>query len=131
MALLYRTEAYDDLVNCYQSFKDPILTHATLAVASLAKIGTTEAFETAREVMTQLSKTSNNKSSGGRITAIYAYFAYKLGHYGPAFDVLTDPRRVSRQSKLTSNLKILILTEVGRLQDVMLLIRFVGLVFDW
>ena len=131
LTLLFRTESYDDVVNCYKRFKDPVRTESTLAMASLAKIGTLEAFATAREIMAQYSITSapSSKSSGGRLTAIYAHFAYKLGQFGLAFDVLTDKRRVPRQSKLTTSLKILILTEVDRLEEALLLIRFVGLVF--
>ena len=53
----------------------------------------------------------------------YAFFAYKTGNFGPAFDVLTDIRRVSRSTKFTTNLKLLILTDVGRLHDALLVIR--------
>jgi hypothetical protein len=37
---------------------------------------------------------------------------------------LTDPSRVGRPSKFTTNLKILVLTEVGRLKDALQLIRY-------
>ena len=53
----------------------------------------------------------------------YAFFAYKTGNFGPAFDILTDSRRVNRPSKFTTNLKLLILTDVGRLNDALLVIR--------
>ena len=126
--ILYRSESFVDLVNCYKNLKVTNLTEATLVMAALSKIGTSEAFTTATEIMRQPPIISNGtmKSSGGRVTAIYAHFALKLGQYGPAYDALTDPRRVARPSMFTTNLKILILTEVGRLKDALLIIRSVS-----
>ena len=90
--ILYRSESFDDLVNCYKNLKVTNLTEATLVMAALSKIGTSEAFTTATEIMRQPPIISNGtmKSSGGRVTAIYAHFALKLGQYGPAYDALTD-----------------------------------------
>jgi hypothetical protein len=109
--LLYRAEFHDELISCYKNFRDPTLAEATIAMASLAKMGTPEAFATATEILRQgpISHAGPSNTSGGRAVSLYAYLAIKVGQYGAAFDVLTDLRRVRKPSKFTSNLKILIL----------------------
>jgi hypothetical protein len=87
--------------------------------------GTKDAFVQATEIFHNLPALSDNRvqTSGGRITALYSYFGYKTGNYVPAYDVISNSRRVSKTSKYTTNLKVLILTEVGRLKDAFLIIR--------
>ena len=123
LTLLYRTELYDDLVSAYSTFKNTNLDEATIAVAALSRIGTPAAFATATEILRQPSTSGvgHYRSSNGRIAPLYSMFAYKVGQYGLAFDVLT--KASSRPGKLSTNLKILIMSEVGRLNDALLLIR--------
>ncbi len=60
---------------------------------------------------------------GSRAIYIYAYHAFKRGQRGHAFDVLTDRSLVGRRTKISTNLKLSILTEVGRLVEATQLIR--------
>ena len=92
---------------------------------SFLVLGTKDAFVQATEIFKNLPALSddNVQTSGGRITALYSYFGYKTGNYVPAYDVISNSRRVSKNSKYTTNLKLLILTEVGRLKDAFLVIR--------
>ncbi len=48
---------------------------------------------------------------------------FQLQRYGPAYDVLTDARLAGKPTILASNLKLLVLTEVDRLKDAILLLR--------
>lgn len=87
------------------------------------------------------------KTSGGRINALYAFHGHKVyfktpsnskknkgslqsdpffpkaGLNGPVYDFLTDPRRVGRPSKFTTNTKISILVDVGKLKEALLVAR--------
>lgn len=126
MTLLYRTKHYDEIITVFEAGSRKDVSERTLVVAALLKIGTEEAFSAATNIFW------NNKpqgeefrswTPGGRITSLYAYFAYKTGNHSIAYDVLTDVRFVGRPNKFTSNLKLLILTEVGRLNDALNLIR--------
>ena len=59
----------------------------------------------------------------GRVAALYSLLALKVGQSGAAYEVLTDPRMVSKPTIVTTNLKIRILTETGHLADVLQVIR--------
>jgi hypothetical protein len=82
--LLYRVEFYDVLLDTYKTFREPSLSEMTVVMAALAKMETAEAFSTASEILMQppLAKAGLSKTSGGRVVALYAHFAYKLGQ-GP------------------------------------------------
>lgn len=53
------------------------------------------------------------RSSPTRVRILYAYLAYKLDLFGLAYDVINKGRPNMR----SSNLKVLILCEVGRVKD--------------
>jgi hypothetical protein len=80
LTLLFRTEKYDELVTTFLAFSDPTLSQATLAMAALVKVGTNDAFVQATEILRQSGTNIDAKSrkSGGRMTALYAFFAIKV-----------------------------------------------------
>lgn len=119
LAQLFENEMYQDVVDLVS--QNPCLSaeDATLAMASLYKLGTDEAFEKASETLQNLPKQLNRKWK--RSIQIYSLFALSRGECGLAYDVLNDSSDTA--SRRDTNLKLAILTEVGRLEEAIELIQ--------
>jgi hypothetical protein len=128
MLLLFRTDHFADVAATFWTFAHPSLTEKTLAMAALARLGTPEAFEEATRlfrVPLPDAERRPRRGRSGRLPLLYAFLAHRAGQLGHAYDVLTDTRHVSRRTKASTNLKLQILTEVGRLKEALVLIRCV------
>ncbi len=128
MTMMYKNGLHQDVVDTFKSTPEELrsLDDTTLVLAALYQLGTDDAFKYASEVMakTRLGKLPREVNSAGfRGMFIYAYFAVQRGELGLAYDILVDKRRSSRSSMFSSNLKLLILTKVVRLNEALQVIK--------
>ncbi len=125
--LLYESKAYDEIVQDLAPKAANNSNFVTLTMAALYKIGTDDAFGRASSLfqeITSLNKLGKPTLRNCRGLFIFALFAYNMGEYGLAYDVLTTGKMAEiRWTKYSSNLRLAILTDTNRLDDALLLIR--------
>ncbi len=114
LQLLYDNDLHVEVADFATSDCDDEANFSTnlLIMASLAKMGTKEAFEKAKVVM----KKDNFKSL--RRIGLYSYLATKCGHHAFAFDLIDHFK-----SDLAANLKLWILIEADRIDEALEFIR--------
>ena len=153
VSLLLSEGLHQEVADTYRQLGHSGLSNddVTILLAALYRMGTDEAYREASEFMykpgpfksgaaaageedeADLSLAEGSKERlgrpgfGGRGRSrgafIYAHFSVLKGEYGTAYDMLSDRRFVGAPSRLSSNLKLLILAEVRRLREALQLIR--------
>ena len=135
--LLYENEDYSRIVEDFEercasiSFESTseLSLVRTIVMASLCKIGTEDALSKMTKLMDgsvirndDLTQSNDKNIRSG---CIYAWLAFKLKKYGMAHDILTRSYGQSRIqfSVLALNMKLSILTETGRLNEALILLR--------
>ena len=127
--LLYKSKMYEDLVQDFELIKDfSNKDDDTIVMAALYHIGTDEAFSKAAEIVSNHQRERDRmrklrRGKGFRGLYIYSYFAMKRGEFGIAYDVLTNYKFINVGNRLSTNMKLAILTNVERFEEAFTLLR--------
>lgn len=112
---LYDSDLHQEVVELFEEIKVPNANDCCVAIASLYKIGTDEAFEKAMKMRLEYSFVR------GRAMSILGLFACQKGEYGIALDCLedlpTDKMSIKEPFVKAFNLRMHILTQADRFED--------------